>query len=335
MQLNVIREGQLSDNTFSFENDNLNRFSVYDPIYTKFVAFLCNPDYIRRGINESVRTSELTNSFNNATGECITHTNKLPQFMSRFMFEYPDLSIKKQVKNYGTIYKGIGLYVDPTPEPKRPPLTIKEKNEKRAIRNRIFLDGIQEDVCNMSGWSISQYQQMVNLGHIYIIRTEIGVNIEAIISVAMGRLTQYVNEKIIKLRRLEKYAKLVKVDYEGCTKLDLERIKDTGPIYTNRLAAATRTYDACNKLERGITNYLNTIGNLPQLQYIVYPDIQQLQVLAEWLKMNSMHKTRQDMKLVQENYDSDTPELVGWIAEDTIYTYNEIATQITRVTVPH
>ena len=76
---------------------------------------------------------------------------------------------------------------------------------------------------------------MVNLGHIYIIRTEIGVNIEAIISVAMGRLTQYVNGKIIKLRRLEKYAKLVKVDYEGCTKLDLERIKDTGPIYTNRL----------------------------------------------------------------------------------------------------
>ena len=51
--------------------------------------------------------------------------------------------------------------------------------------------------------------------------------------------------------------------------------------------------------------------------------------------MNSMHKTRQDMKLVQENYDSDTPQLVGWIAEDTIYTYNEIATQITKVTVPH
>ena len=96
------------------------------------------PNYIRFGPTDQVATWRLTNLFDEVTGNIISYNSKFPQFMSRFMFEYPDLSIKKQVKNYGTIYKGIGLYVDPTPEPKRPPLTIKEKNEKRAIRNRIF-----------------------------------------------------------------------------------------------------------------------------------------------------------------------------------------------------
>lgn len=301
-----------------------------DRMYYDMLNFINNANYIRKGINESIRTYELAMTFNNITGNNVTHKNKLPQLMSRIMLEHPELSITKKVRNYGTVYVGIGLSTSPPAEPRRPPMTDKEKNDKRAIRNRHTLDTIKDIICRRTGWTIIQYQQMVNLGLICIIRGKTGPNIEAIIAIMVGRLTQYVANKIQKLQKLEKYAQLVKADLSRCTQLDLQLTENETPIYTNRLMAATRTYDAGTKLEKEINSYTNILQSLPQLQYIEYPNIQHIYELAIWLKDNTMYKTRLDMKLVQTNYDGDIPQAVDWIIEDTIYDYSENYTRITK-----
>ena len=208
-------------------------------------------------------------------------------------------------------------------------MTEKERNDKRAIRNRQTLDTIQNIICQRTGWTSTQYNQMVNLGLIFLIRGKTGLNIEAIIAVIIGRLTQYVANKIQKLRKMENYAQLVKADFDRCTQLDLQLMEDGTPIYTNRLMAATRTYDAGSKLEDGINSYTNIINNLPQLQYIEYPNIGHIYELAIWLKDNSMYKTRLDMKTIQTNYDGDIPQAVDWVIEDKIYDYSENYTLIT------
>ena len=326
LQLNIIKQGDTISNNIFKENS----IGEKDPLYNSLVDFINNPNYIRKGINESIRTYELAIAFNNITGNHITHKNKLPQLMSRIMVEHPEFLITKKVRNYGTIYIGIGLSTNPPSKVRRPPMTDKEKNDRRAIRNRKVLDTIQETICRNTGWTIMQYQQMVNLGLICIIRDDTVPNIEAIIAIIIGRLTQYVASKIQKIKRFERHAKLVKADFDRCTQLDLQLMENGSPIYTNRLMAATRTFDIGIKLEMTINNYVNVVKNLPQLQYIKYPDIQNMYELAKWLKENSMYKTRLDMKVVQTNYDGDIPEGVDWVIEDTLYNYGETYTRITK-----
>lgn len=215
--------------------------SIQDPIYDKLVKFLNDSNYIRKGTIEIVRTLELTNAFNSATGEQVTYKHKFPRLMKRFMNNYPNL-ISKQVKHYGTIYSGIGLITD-QPKVKHQPLTSVEKNERRGIRNRQMLDKLKDSICLRSGWSTTQYQQMVDLSIVSVMIDGDTFNVDAMINVIIGRMTEYVYMKNTKLNGAVKYAESVKKDFERCTELDLELLESDGVIYTNRLKAAERTYD--------------------------------------------------------------------------------------------
>ena len=318
MQLHIIRESHdRCEKEISFK---------YDPLYEKLVEFI-NSDNIRKGTNESIRTKELATAFNIATSSQISYKNKLPQVMSKIMIDNPQLGITKKIKNYGTIYCGIGLSTDPTPKVNNPPLTTKEKNDRRALRNKHILESIKDIICQQSGWTKVQYQQMVNLSMIYIIRDGTYINIEAMICVTLGRLIQYINEKNIVLKQAEKYANLVKADFERCVGLDSMLLENMGVTYTNRLLAAERTYDAGSRLSAAIVSYNNTIQNLPYVQHIVYPNIQYLQDLSSWLKSHSMHKTRTNMRIDQENFEFD--DSPNQIREEILHEYSDVNTLIT------
>ncbi len=298
-------------------NDSRNIvLKIEDPIYFKLVKFINDPIHIRKGPNERVRTRELTNAFNTATNEQITYKNKLPQLMRKFMEEYPNL-VNKQVKHDGTIYFGIGLTSDPLPKVKMPALTSKQKNDKRVSQNKLVLDNIQNSICQRANWTVPEYQQMINLNLIYIVMDDDIPNIDSMIYIAIGRLIEYTYIKINKLKKVTKYAEIVKIDFEKSIQSDnVLSYHAEYPVYTNRLAATERTYEAGNRLDAAITKFINPIHILPQFEHIKYPDIKYLYGLVLWLKTNSACKTRIDMRNTQENFDEN--EVHTWDVEELL-----------------
>lgn len=78
-------------------------------------------------------------------------------------------------------------------------------------------------------------------------------------------------------------ALIVKEDFEKA-----EHDDKIQSIYTNRSKLSQITYAAGEKLHQSINSYINSIGNLPTIENIVYPDLQQLVDLSIWLKTHSI-----------------------------------------------
>ena len=283
-----------------------------DLIYNRFVTYIHDPNFIRLGSNEIVRTTELTENFNASTGENISHTVKLPRFMRRLMSEYPNLGIIKRISSYGTIYVGIALSHTIPHNPQTLPLTLKSREDTWEINAGALLNNYKDSICAKMGLTTLQYQQMINLRLIYVVHDNKDINIDATHAATLGRLTEYVHIKIKKLKSEESSALLVNNDFTNTINQDivLSTVMQK-PVYTNRLKAAERTYFAGDKLERSINIYLNTINNLPILPYIIYPDIPNLLHLVRELKERSMYTNRQDMKKTQED-DSEPSEFINW-----------------------
>ncbi|CAH6420103.1 Hypothetical protein HVR_LOCUS1098 [uncultured virus] len=313
LQLNIIPTVPVATKLITTDiNQNNINYS-----YQRLLEFIRDPRYIRLGANANIRTKELTNIFHEATGIYLSHTSKLPQIMKKIMNDHPDLMITKKVRTNGTFYMGLDSVDSPIPEPKKPALTPKERSEKHILRKRELLNNACNEICKKTGWTITQYQTLVDLNILYIVQDYRMVDIDNTILVTIGRLVQYINEEKIKFRTLEYKGNICKSDFIKAMGWDLGlTTEETGPIFTNRLTAAERTFKVGSMIKQHLDRYTLNLSNLPRLPNIVYPNIQHLYDLATWLKDNSLYNTRRDMAKEQNDFEYETPEAVDWDLTD-------------------
>lgn len=192
---------------------------------------------------------------------------------------------------------------------------------KAVVRNVIG------QIVNINKWG--------TLGLIKLIKHCKNIYSDATISVINGRSIEYIYEKNIKLKNKAKYGSSIKVSFEKAISWNQTLSEGNGtPIYTNRLLIADRvtllpsglyephTYDSGEKLQRAINSYTNRIQSLPAVNIRSNPNLHEFNDLALWLKSNSMHKTRRDMKIKQEAADPEIPQAVNWTLEDEIKEYD-------------
>lgn len=282
------------------EPQQVNKLETSLDAYSKLVSFIHDPKYIRINSNDSVKTMILGQEFNRVMNECVAYKNSFPKLMSRLILEYPNLLITKKVKNYGTVYQGIGLSGAPSPCSKKIPLTRKEIKDNYNKRQRLFADQAQQDICQRCNWTTNQYRQMGNLSLIELAKDGKMLNIEATIYLIMARLVLYIREKNLKLTKTMDLSLSIKIAFEKALELDAIASKENNiPVYTNRLVMAKETYKAGEKLRRALASYMNTMQNLPILDFILYPNMEEISVLINWLKNNSLFKTQFSIKIQQ------------------------------------
>lgn len=302
--------------------DNSPNTAINEP-YSKLVTFIHDPKYIRIGSNETIKTMLLAGAFNKTMGENLAYKNSFPKLMAKFMLDYPNLSITKEVKNYGTIYRGIGLASDPIPGKTKNTIVRKESNGNYHGRSKNFLDEAETQICSRCNWTSNQYRQMGNLGLIELAKDGKTLNIEATLYLIMGRLVSYIRYKNLKLITSFKCAMNVKIAFEKAIGWDNTLSENNGtPVYTNRLLIAEETYVAGEKLRRDSNLYTSIMQNLPILPFITYPNLEEISNLILWLKNNSLHKIRADMKIKQEEAEPETPQSVDWTLEDIVDEYD-------------
>lgn len=286
-----------------------------DSVYESFKLFITNPLVTRFGVNEKVVTRRLTDVFNETTGNNISFNLVFPKLMSRFMSEHPQYNISKKNRKEGTTYLGVGLVTDSVPFDRGTRLTPEDrekayqdpKNEKRMQFRRETLHNMKSEILNKTGWTEINYRQLINLDFISIFPTRVGYDIEATIKVAETNIIRYIYDKISILEEVTGNAKIIKYAFEKAIDHDTVLTKlHKFPTYTNRNKVASETYIAGDGLDRKIKRYVNSTQDLPYINHIVYPDIQQLQMLADWLKINSMFRVGQAMKQEQTAIDNET-----------------------------
>lgn len=338
LQLHVSREDKTNNLKSTYIIPPLSN-GIYSPVvpknlddilYEKFVAFINNTQYIQLNTKGSVRTTELSEEFNNVMHENISNTVKLPQLMGRLMNDYPTMGIIKKVRNYGTIYIGVSLSRLNFKEQKQPSLTQKQKDENRAMKKRIILERYKMEICEETGWTEIQYQQLVNLGLIYLVHNNNILNRTMTLLITKGQLGKYIDSAIVKLKRAERAAKIIMNDYNQTEFQDITLMGyNNYPTYTNRLKSSELTYNAGANLERKINSYINTIGILPVIPDIDYPYIEELTLLVFNLKEHSMSKTRRDMKITQEQYDGEHQQFIDLPIDNILDSHTGECTQFT------
>jgi len=91
----------------------------------------------------------------------------------------------------------------------------------------------------------------------------------------------------------------------------------------------TDTYMVGHSLELKIKSYNNSIVNLPRINDILYPNIEDLESLVGWLKSHSMYETEKEMAKTQNEAEFTIPQCVDWNIEDNIYEHTEINSRFT------
>lgn len=283
--------------------NNIN-FSKTGGIYETFATFMMNPTHIRYGISEKVVTWRLVSLFNNVTGQNISFNSTFPTLMARFIQEHPNFNISKKLRKDGTTYLGIGLTTDDISRPKGLSITPqvnsdykkqkeKEKNDRRALKNQVIATTLKETILQRTQWTESQYSQLINLGLIPVYRNGKEYCIESMIEATRGRIIEFTHNKIDDLNNFAKTANLVKLDLLRAINEDGISLKNNKfHPQTQRLKIAESTHKVGDILYRRINSYNNVMQDLPRINHIVYPDIQYLTDLANWLKENSMYQTR-------------------------------------------
>lgn len=202
LELRIIKENNVGKERHI--NNDMGKtplFNMNDPLYDKFVTFIHNPELIRLGLNEQIRTSELASHFNKNVGETISHTVRLPKIMNRLIEEYPNLGIVKKLRSCGTVYTGLGVANENSAEQRFPTLVPKINKEKWQRSSKILLDNFKKEISDKMKLSDIQYQQMVNLNLIYIVHDNKTINIELTYLATIGRLIEYTCNKINKIKR--------------------------------------------------------------------------------------------------------------------------------------
>ena len=299
-------------------------------LYQVFKTFMLDSLYIRYGINEKVLTSRLCSVFNNVMKQDISFNAAFPAFMLQFMKDHSQYNILKKHRKEGIMYIGIGLVTDSVKREREVSITSHErkeaklqrekmKSERRKLRNRVIVRELRDIIRSKTGWSDIEYNQLINLGFIHMYKNGKEYNITAMIESARANIRDYIYERIEHLQSFVPTATFMKNSFIKATNEDitLSQINEF-PTYTERLKAAESTYTVGNKLAREIIKYTDRTQMLPQLDDIVYPDIQHLSQIATWLKKNSSYRTSRDMAINQEDYLSADENVTNHIEIDTL-----------------
>jgi hypothetical protein len=299
-------------------------------LYKSFNEFMINPTYIRFGTNESVVTKQLSTYFNEISGRNVSHNHEFPKLMEIFMRYNPQYKITKKHRTEGMVYLGVGLATEPIPKLKTPITNIeirakwKEKNDLRALRKRNIADELKREIQRLTQWTDIEYQHMVNMGFITILKNGAIYNLDGIIIMATANIIAHTYNSINKLEQTIRGANSIKSAYERAITQDeeLSNLHDF-PTYTNRLRVAPDVNNMIDRLQREIARYNNSIVDLPKINHIVYPDIQYSVALVTWLKSHNMYQTRRDMAATQQTaVDAEEWNLEGNVVHhvyDTIF----------------
>lgn len=316
-RLNIIRpieknDSEDVDNLTNSGNNNMfpGNFTpilINTSLYKLFEDFINDPTHIRFGANEKIVTRRLVDHFNEVTGQSISLNKMFPKLMKQFIENNPDRGIMKKSRNEGIMYLGIGLFNDEAPKIKRADnlrekITVwEEKNERRAFRKRAEMDRLREEICVVTSWSDIEYQRLVNMGFINVIKNDNVVNLNAIIEVSRANIIAYTYNKIRKINHMIRGTNSVKLAYEAAIVQDnyLTTINNF-PTYTNRLRVAPDVNSSLFQLEKELAGYNNSLVDMPKITHIVYPNIQHINSLVSWLKSHNVHKTRKDMAITQQ-----------------------------------
>ena len=305
-----------------------------DMVYTIFDQFMKNPSLIRLGQNEKVVTRRLVSLFNEVTKQNISLNSKFPKLMGQFIINNPQYGIVKKSRTEGIMYLGVGLVTDQEPKIKRPladtyveiKANYKEKNNIRAIRKRSDMDNMKQEIQLRTQWTDIEYQRMVNMGFIPAIKNDNLINIDAILEIARANIIAYTYNEIHKIKRSVRGANSVKRAFEDAIRQDeYLSILHSFPTYTNRLRVVHDVTNTWNSLATDIKRYNNAITDLPKINHIVYPDIQHINSILEWLKSHNAHGTNKDMALTQyvaEPTITSDP-LIEWNIHDTVIDHSE------------
>lgn len=240
-----------------------------------------------------IRSTELAEALSKTLNVNITVRHLLPKLMDFIIKRFPELRISKKFTNKGTCYQGLSI------QKEIPTLHYKNKHTSSEIA---------DSICREANWSLNEYIRCLELDFIKIFKDDDKINVKAVIMYATGCLTKHIYKSIEQLNKTKLIAISAKDDFEKSIELDMVLSYNDAPIYTNRIKSAEVANYAGKKLSRAITSYQTQIKELPKMDFIIYPDIDELKYLAEWLKSNSLYKTTKEMMLNQnyfyDNYES-------------------------------
>ena len=286
---------------------------------------MADPAHIRYGLQDKIGSKRLAALFNETMSETVSFNYIFPKLMTRFIADHPQYGIVKKTMTAGVTYLRIGAVADPQPKEHHPTITTKEKNDRARGRKIQKAGDVMDAICNIKGWQQHEYQQMVDLRLIDIIKINGTINIEATIRVSEALLIKYLQTVFYNLKSAANDANIVKEDFERAVRADINlTIINFAPRYDDRLLATTRTYSSGVKLQQELTKYSGTVPGLPILNYIVYPDIQHLHELSTWLRSRSEKKIRISMgreyRIYENAEDVDEDENTGEneVDDDTI-----------------
>lgn len=267
-----------------------------DFTYLQFVNFMLDPQYIRFSIEDRIQSNKLTDLFNESTGLAISSNSIFPKLMKRFMDDYPQYGILKKSMTKGITYFYVGNAKEEIHGKKYPTKTIEERNNNVRDMRHYVLNNVMDAICQRASWTHLEYQRMVDLDFVTIVSLGGTINIEATIKICEGKLVEHIYKILADIISASNYAEIVKRDFVACTKSDINLTPiNSSKRYQDRLLAAERTYDAGDKLQSTIREYERSVIGLPILDYIVYPNIQYLRELSEWLKANSKFNVERRM----------------------------------------
>ena len=251
--------------------------------------------------------------------------------MLQFISEHPGYNIIKKARKEGTTYLGVSLVSDSIPDNIKLSLTQnkKSKQKDKEGKERKHLQKAQrkqeaiklrETICQRTGWTYHEYIRVINMRFIPIYRNDIDYNIMAMIEAARVNIRNYIYHYLEPLYKCVHRALFIKNAIEKAINEDLVLSHhDNYPIYTQRLKVAPDVYEPYISLYKTIQLYNKFTQGFPRIDDIVYPNIQQLLDLVNWLGQHNEREIDKEMAKEQEEFEDDeTPQGVNWTFEDNV-----------------
>ena len=163
------------------------------------------------------------------------------------------------------------------------------------------MNELKREICLETNWNDIEYQRVVNMGFITIIKNGNICNIQAIIIMATANIIAYTYNSINKLEGIIRGVRSVINAFEKAIDQDtyLTTLHNF-PTYTNRLRIAPDVNTTIQLIDTEIARYNNSLVDLPRINHIVYPNIQYFKSLAIWLKSHNVKQTLKDMAIAQQ-----------------------------------
>lgn len=270
---------------------------MMDKLYKIFEDILTDSSAIRFGTNEFISFKKLILLLNKRSNDYFNHLHE--RFMEKFSSERPELGILEKIKYQVKGYAGLAKVTDPPPKFREIPRSVITKYEKHVINREEDYNEFKIKLCDATGWSEREFIQLVNLN--FFIHVSITDDIRGIVYVITGKIIGYMNTTIEGLNAKYQDSLDAKRKYQQAEddKTLIEYEWYDIEIYNG------------HDLEKKIATYMGNAYPLPKVNYVTYPDIENMKLLVKWLRYASTQQACENAQLRCDHQSDDTKEFLA------------------------